>query len=304
MAEWDAEVRITAEEAAEVVAAHYPQFRDSRIVEFAEGWDNVAFLLDDIFVFRFPRRAISVELLRRETTLLPQISESLPLPISVPRFHGSWRENGWLFAGYRMLEGEQASQRDISDDARSRMAIPLAEFLQALHAIDSTPLIATGLSRDLFGRFDAEKRTPKTLQRVESIRGSGYKVPPSLVEWFRLHPPRLDERLTLVHGDLYARHVLLGQADETCGIIDWGDMHLGTPAIDLAVIHTMLPHEAHQSFLQAYGHVAEPIWDAARWRGIYSALLCLEYGIQADAEDMRQCGVAALALIERGLTTA
>jgi hypothetical protein len=61
----------------------------------------------------------------------------------------------------------------------------------------------------------------------------------------------------------------------------------------------MLPARAHAAFREAYGPIAAPVWLAARWRAIYTALLFLEYGIEADAPDMRRSGTAALNLISR-----
>jgi aminoglycoside phosphotransferase (APT) family kinase protein len=301
VAEWDAEVVVSAAEVADIVAAHYPEFRSSRVVAYAAGWDNAAFLIDDVVLFRFPRRTIAVDLLRREIALLPRIAPFLPLPISAPQYHGLWRDElQWPFAGYRMLAGQPASRIDLDDGERMRLAVPLAEFLRDLHAIETRPLVEAGLPPDLFGRFDAAKNVLRVRVRITMIQAAGYTIPPAVLAWFEEHPPRLDDQRTVVHGDLYARHVMLDRG-VLCGVIDWGDMHLGSPAIDLSAAHTMLPPEAHAIFRETYGPVSDEVWDAARWRGIYSALLCLEYGVTADAEDMRRCGSAALELIARGV---
>jgi len=298
MPEWDAEVVVSATDVAAIVGAHYPEFRDRPVVAYAEGWDNAAFLVDDAVLFRFPRRTIAVDLLTREIALLPQIAPQLPLPISAPQYHGTWNgERRWPFAGYRILAGEPASSCDPDDDARARIALPLAHFLRELHALDTEPLTEAGLPPDLFERFSAEKLVPRVAARVATARAAGYDVPSAVLRWFHDHPPVLDERQTLVHGDLYARHVLLGADGRPSGVIDWGDMHRGTPAIDLAVAHTMLPPNLHAAFRAAYGPVDDAVWNAARWRAIYSALLGLDYGITADAEDMRRYGATALRLI-------
>ncbi len=301
MAEWDAEVVLSAAEVADIVAAQYPEFRGTRVVAYAAGWDNAAFLIDDAVLFRFPRRTIAVDLLKREIALLPRIATSVPLPISVPQYHGSWRGDlQWPFAGYRMLAGQPASLIDLDDAERARLAVPLAEFLRDLHAIETAPLVEAGLPTDLFGRFDPAKNILRVRVRTTLSHAAGYDIPPNVVTWFEEHPPRLGDRRTVVHGDLYARHVLL-DLGLPCGVIDWGDMHLGSPAIDLSAAHTMLPPEAHETFREAYGPISDDVWDAARWRGIYSALLCLDYGVTTDAEDMRRCGSAALVLIAQGL---
>lgn len=302
MAEWDAEIVVSSSEVAEIVGKKYAEFRHSHVTEYAAGWDNTAFLVNDAVLFRFPRRSISIDLLTREITLLPQICTFLSLPISSPQYHGLWGNDPKLpFAGYRMLVGRPASLSDFDDYGRTRMAVPLALFLRELHSIDTTPLFESGLPADLFGRFNAEKLLPRMLARAAVARDAGYEIPSTLIDWVQAHPPSLDQQLSLVHGDLYARHLLIDAGGLPSGVIDWGDMHAGTPAIDLAAAFTMLPPQAHATFLEAYGPVTDAVWRAARWRGIYSALLCLEFGIKSNAEDMRRCGSVAVDLIARGL---
>src|SRR6185369_13241452 len=73
--------------------------------------------------------------------------------------------------------------------------------------------------------------------------------------------PRTD---TLVHGDLYVRHVLLGDDRKAGGVIDWGDLHRGDAALDLAIAHTVLPVSSHAAFRDAYGAIGDDTWAVAR----------------------------------------
>ena len=83
----------------------------------------------------------------------------------------------------------------------------------------------------------------------------------------------------LVHGDLYARHLLLDDQARLCGVIDWGDIHVGHPAVDLSVVHAFLPPAARLAFLQAYGRPVDPgSWRLARFRALFSALAIVLYG--------------------------
>ena len=47
----------------------------------AEGWDNTVWLVDESWVFRFPRRAAAVAGVEREIAVLPRLAPFLPLPI-------------------------------------------------------------------------------------------------------------------------------------------------------------------------------------------------------------------------------
>ena len=177
-------------------------------------------------------------LLERENALLPQLAGRLPLPIPAPRYVGTSSDAyPWTFAGYDLIAGITACSIPLSEEQRAGMAVPLARFLRALHAIDPAPLVAGGLPPDEIGRLDYERRVKATRERIPSlIAAGGIARPEAFAEWLEAHPPVAlpDAERRVVHGDLYARHVLLDEAARPCGIIDWGDIHLGDPAIDIA----------------------------------------------------------------------
>lgn len=81
------------------------------------------------------------------------------------------------------------------------------------------------------------------------------------------------------------------------GIIDWGDVHFGDPALDLAIALLVLPPEAYGNFRTEYGGINDATWDAARFRAIYHAFLELEYGLREGDKGMRAAGLIALAFL-------
>ncbi|HVR14207.1 MAG TPA: phosphotransferase, partial [Gaiellaceae bacterium] len=97
------------------------------ISEIDEGYDFEVAVVDDEWVFRFPRRSGVEEGLELEVVLLPTLAPSLP--VSVPLFEYVSRDP-W-FVGYRLLRGEPLVDQD-GDGVRA--------FLDALHAFDPTEL--------------------------------------------------------------------------------------------------------------------------------------------------------------------
>jgi hypothetical protein len=67
---------------------------------------------------------------------------------------------------------------------------------------------------------------------------------------------------TLVHGDLGPEHVL-GQDGVLTGVIDFGDLHVGDAAIDLAWALHCTPPEFANSLAETYG-----VTDAVRERAL------------------------------------
>ena len=88
---------------------------------------------------------------------------------------------------------------------------------------------------------------------------------------------RRGTRLVLAHGDLYVRHLLVDDAACLAGVIDWGDLHRGDPAVDLSVAWSFLPPEARDSFRKAYGPIEESTWRLARLRALHYGVILLEY---------------------------
>jgi aminoglycoside phosphotransferase (APT) family kinase protein len=294
---WAADIEIDAALAARLVREQFPELAARRVVAFGRGWDNAAFLVGGEYVFRFPRRRIAVPLMRRETALLGQIAPHVPLAIPAPAFVGVPSDAfSRPFAGYRLIAGVTACSVPLSDEARAAMAEPLAHFLRALHAIDPAPLVAAGLPPDEIGRLDGAKRLRLARERLPSLVAAGVTGLEAFVEWLVAHPPAPlpDAQRRVLHGDLYHRHVVLDGDLHPAGVIDWGDVHLGDPALDIAIAHMLLPARAHAAFREAYGAIDERTWSAARYRAIYHAILEIDYGIREDDAGMRASGSAAL----------
>jgi aminoglycoside phosphotransferase (APT) family kinase protein len=97
-----------------------------------------------------------------------------------------------------------------------------------------------------------------------------------------------------VHGDLYARHLLVDAQHTVTGVLDWGDVHLGDPAIELTIVFTILPPEARATFRETYGHIDEATWDRARFRAFHYGVALLLYGRSEGDEAITKVGWNAL----------
>jgi aminoglycoside phosphotransferase (APT) family kinase protein len=297
--QWTAEREITPAEARGLITAQFPELANASVEAFGNGWDNTAYLIGGTYVFRFPRRTIAVELIEREVALLPLIAPSLPAPIPVPCFAGS-PANGypWPFAGYRHLDGTTVCA--LPDAAGGEaLARGLGAFVRALHAIDPSEAMARGLPPDQLGRLAHERRFAMARDRLAGLHARGIvEDPQPLLDEMREIAPRPGEgALRIVHGDLYARHVLVDEHGELSGVIDWGDMHLGDPALDLAVANLVLAAEHQPEFFAAYGPVDARTRARARYRAIYHALVVADYGMNINDAGLRHAGTCALSRI-------
>lgn len=287
--------------ARSLIESQFPGLAAAWVELVGEGWDNTAYLINGEFVFRFPRREIAAPLLEAESRLLPLIAPRVPLRVPIPIYLGRPSQGyPWSFAGYRKLPGRAASEVELSAEERTRLAEPLARFLKALHSIPIDAAREKGAEGDLIGRLDLEKRVPlarKLLERLTpTLDGNTDHLEAILNSVAVDDRPRAD---TLVHGDLYSRHILVDDEHNPCGVIDWGDCHIGDRAVDLLPVFTMLHPRARETFFDIYGSIDESAARIARARALYHTLVVFNYAreiLDNGLEREARYGLSSLAL--------
>jgi aminoglycoside phosphotransferase (APT) family kinase protein len=290
---------VSPELAAGLIEAQFPALAPVRVAPLGVGWDNTAYRVNDTHVFRFPRREIAVPLLETEARVLPAIAARLPLAVPVPEYLGRPGAGfRWPFAGYRFVQGRTACGARLGPDERLQAAEPLGRFLAALHALPLDEMVALGVGGDSIGRLDLGTRVPRALEILARLPPEAVGVDPDVVR--RLVESSAAIRApgahVIAHGDLYVRHLLVDDQKHLCGVIDWGDLHAGNPAVDLAVAYGFLPPAARPTFLRAYARrVPAPTWWLARFRAVFSSLCLIDYGRQVGDCDLEREGRESLA---------
>lgn len=165
-----------------------------------------------------------------------------------------------------------------------------------MHAVSPDAAARAGAQPDSHDRLETTRRGQQITERLGECRQAGIldSVDPWLAMVDDVPPDRVPRTSTLVHGDLYARHLLVDEARRVCGVIDWGDVHLGDPAIDLGIVHGFLPPETHATFRHAYGPVDDDTWRIARFKALHSAVMVLVYGHDTGDDDLLDEGRTAL----------
>jgi aminoglycoside phosphotransferase (APT) family kinase protein len=293
---WTAEFEVSPALAEQLIAAQFPELRPVRAEPFGLGWDNVALRINEKYVFRFPRRALGARCLEAEVRVMPAIAPMLPLATPDHRFVGRpTPEFQWPFVGYEMIRGQSVCHAKLSQQQREDLAEPLARFLKALHHIPADSAKRPGVTTDPLGRFDMPRRIAQSKERLSYIAAHGLvENVDALVAIVdsapRDYKPRHD---VLVHGDLYARHLLVDERGKLSGVIDWGDIHLGDPATDLAVALTVLPPSARSNFQSFYGTIDQLTWTMATFRAVNHTSAVLYYAHETrDDELLREMQLA------------
>ncbi|MHB2020370.1 MAG: phosphotransferase [Candidatus Xenobia bacterium] len=295
MPQWTPEFRADEAQAAALIDAQFPALSPPQLSLLGEGWDNVAWLVNDRVVFRFPRRQIAVRLIERETRVLSRLPV-LPLAVPRPEYVGRPTDDyPYPWAGYERLPGHTACQRHPTDAERLAMAPRLGAFLRGLH---TAPTEGMDLPGEELGRLQSDRRRPRLLELLDRLKAAGLLQDPASFQDVVDCAESAPHRRCLVHGDLYARHLLVDDAARLCGVIDWGDLHRGDPAVDLSLVHSFLPPEAHPAFLDAYGlDVPSDTWRLARWRGLWHSCLIADYSLSTGDRDLLQEALTSIRYI-------
>lgn len=295
---WDAEIEFSLERARELIESQYPELGPVRLASLGQGWDNLALLANEEWVFRFPQRDLARDLMAYETECLTRIAGRLPLAVPEPVFRGQPQgEYPYAFSGYRLLSGRTACRANLDDAARAASAEPLGRFLGELHAPSLAAELDGFVPGDLIRRTDLEYRVGQLHERLSLVEEAG-----EALDFDALRAASTELSTTepwsgtprLVHGDLYARHLIVDDRGHAAGVIDWGDTHLGDPALDLSMAFAFLPPAARGEFEAAYGALDEATRRRARFRALFSGAALVHYGRSTGDVAIAEAGRWAL----------
>jgi aminoglycoside phosphotransferase (APT) family kinase protein len=293
--EWSPEVTVGKELTRRLIREQFSQLERRSLRLLGEGWDTTVWLVDDVWVFRFPRRAVVIPGIGNELAVLPLLAPLLPLRIPDPTFVGRpSKEFQWPFYGCPFPPGRELADAGLTDEDLHRLARPLAEFLRTLHSIR----LEVVLPVDPVRRADMAFRVPRTRERLEELRRVGLWSPPEIVDELLDAAEGLPapEPIALVHGDLHLRHLLVGEAGEATAVIDWIDLSRNDPCVDLVLFWSVLPPIGRREFLAAYGAVSEEQLLRAR---VLSLFLCATLAVYGHSEGMSSLTREAVAGLDR-----
>lgn len=279
MRNWAPDVEIDLKIAHVLVCGQFPEFVSQTPSFLGQGWDNLCIEYPSAAVFRFPTRRMGAELADSEIATLPDLARRLPLPIPIPTHVGTPHGNyPYRFFGYRKIPG------DPIENATAQAAEALGKFLAALHAIDVTTEPYSHLPGDTLKRADS------LIEKIELRGGQIIDQWPDHADWARSLMRRAEaelqghlpsDQVCVVHGDLYARHILADGSGAITGVIDWGDIHRGNPDIDLSIAYSAFRGQGRDAFWRSYG---KPPGNEglSRARAIMYALAMVAYGCDID----------------------
>lgn len=287
---WDAEHALDATAARALLAGQFPDLALASVHPFGIGFDNTVYLVDDTWVFRFPRREVAVPLMERELAVLPGLAPRLPLPVPVPELIGQPADGyPWPFWGARLVPGVELADAGLPGDGRDVMAAQVGTFLRALHDPAVAHDLGGTLPVDPMRRGTPSTRGPMARAALDRLAARGTwdadsdldRQADRVIAAADPLPPPTGEPV-LVHGDLHLRHLLVGPDGLATGVIDWGDCCLADPALDLSLAYGAFSGSARDALLSAYGW---PLDEERELRArLLALMLCAVLADYADQE--------------------
>lgn len=299
---------MTAELVRELLREQHPDLADRPLAFGAQGWDNQLWRLGDDLAVRLPWQTEAADaLLLKEHTWVPILAPLLPLPVPVPRRLGHRSErfpHPWIVTTW--VPGTPADRAPVVHGGSAADA--LAAFLTALHqpapgeAPEGSngrggPLthiaegVGTGLDAiaDLCAALEGNELNstpdPDAVRVIwdDAVTAPGWAGPPL---W--------------LHGDLHPANVLTADGN-LCGVVDFGDLCAGDPALDLAACWILLPDdESIERFQRAYRLASDDAtWRRARGWAVWRALGGLLVATAAHHGAKPSWGPPALASLQR-----
>ena len=229
----------------------HPDLADLPLARVAGGWDNQLWRLGDDLAVRLPRTERADALLLKEHRWVPALAPRLPLPVPVPlrlsvpsaRFPRPWTIVAWV----------PGTPADHAPATAPSSAETLAGFLKALHspAPDGAP-VNPGRTRSLaeysqgiHSNFQAagfDSLSPE----IRAVWDAAISAP----EWNG--PP------VWIHADLHPANVVTS-GGAPAGVIDFGELCAGDPAVDLATAWLLLPSGSVLRCFAAYGAAGQRV---------------------------------------------
>jgi len=244
-------------------------------VQYHHGDDFLVIEVNDTWMFRFPRSKAAPEVLEVEIKFLPLFAPLSPVPVPEYVLHSPG------FIGYRKITGVWLTRQvlnELPENRQLKIAQQLGGFLSALHTFSVEQARQLGMTEGWGGwRNEAYQRfRDNVLMRLSiASRKNALRCLEAYFAW--KYVP------VVVHGDFYPHdHVLLDPArGEICGVIDFGDITLEDPAIDLKSLLQEFGEQYFQRILQHYtGKITEGLLQHLQTTIQASTLLEAVYDIQ------------------------
>lgn len=96
------------------IAEIMPDLRVEQIRRITQGQNNDVLVVNNAWIFRFPRTSAGAQSLIRKATVLNHLHSHLPIAIPNPEFHGPAASRSGEFMAYRLIPGRPLTRSQVA----------------------------------------------------------------------------------------------------------------------------------------------------------------------------------------------
>ncbi|MGG5369334.1 phosphotransferase family protein [Enterococcus sp. AZ196] len=286
-------------EAMKQIKQEYPGLIIEDLRYLGTGFDSEAFLLNDAYVFKFPRHIRAAKNLYKEALVLREIKDQVPLKVPEICYVGkSEQPNQLKFIAQEKIEGVPLDAEilaTLTDDRKEEMAKELAAFFKALHRIEWKTQV---------NNLEVNKNT-KAAYEYEVIKEAAYPLLNESVKqeidevYDKLLKQEFHYNKCLIHNDFGASNVYYDPvSDKICGLIDFGDIALYDRDMEFVCLMYDYEEGFDQEFvgriLDYYGMDSKDIENKLAFTEFYNQLENVYLGKEFGMTDLFEDSVAEI----------
>lgn len=282
---------MNVEMAQEIIVAQFPDLEVEHVAYLGQGFDSVAFLINQKLVFRFPQEDDVADCLQIEMALLPQLAPSLTLSIPQFTFNGRRPDNGWPFVGYPMIVGpslKQVNWAKLPQIVQREVAQAIAQFLLEMQRFPLAAAQACGVKTQDFQQSYADLWQEMGEQLRPYLTVSEWELLGRLFDNYLGDGENFTHEPCLLHADIWSDHIICdANSFSVKGIIDFGDVVIGDPAYELAFLWGEYGSELVEQILEFMEmHPTERLWAKLKLFWIANMAEDALYGLELEDEGL------------------
>ncbi|WP_166786798.1 phosphotransferase family protein [Jeotgalibacillus salarius] len=294
MKPWEATHPVSMKKAKQKIERAFPELKPVGIKNCGTGFDHTVYEVNEEWVFRFPRRQMGFEAMRIETRMLRSLTEiEFKSEFEYPSlaYYREAEDDDYPYVGFSNIRGHVLTE-ETNTDFLHQHAVQIGTFLKKLHSLPSEKVDA---DPDHLQRLSTKLRKNHFYDIAEQ---SSSVIPGVFYEKLLSYIDQLEEwenatGTTPLHGDLHPKNMIVYNG-RLAGIIDWGDAHIGHPAVDLSIAYACMTPEVRKDFFEAYGDVNQRTHELARFKAVFIMTVLLRYAKDTGDQDVLRWGLAGL----------
>lgn len=274
-----------------IIVAQFPDLEVKHVAYLGQGFDSIAFLINDQLVFRFPQEKDVADCLQIEMALLPQLAPTLTLSIPQFTFSGRRPDNGLPFVGYPMIVGPSLKQLNwakLPQIKQREVAQAIAQFLLEMQRFPLAAARECGVKTQDFQQSYADLWQEMGELLRPHLTASEWQLLGRLFNNYLSDAENFTYEPGLLHGDIWSDHIICA-ADSFMvkGIIDFGDMVIGDPAYELAFLWGEYGRALVEQLLEFMGVLpTERLWAKLKLFWIANMAEDALYGLELEDEKL------------------